>query len=155
MGYRATRVAITLMLSAYVLVAVAGNILTRDAEFYPVFSWSLFSNVSDLRATVELEIVAMEGEPLPEPKTYYEMKHLFRQAARSNIDVTKSLWQLGDLIANGEETQELASAIHRKYLSEAEIVSWRLVRVLFDPIERYRTGAILSRDVVFETTTLR
>ncbi|MEO1603115.1 MAG: hypothetical protein AAFU49_22115 [Pseudomonadota bacterium] len=56
------------MLFACGLIAVTGTILTPDAEFSPVFSGSLMCTVVYLRGTVEREIVAMEGDRLPNPR---------------------------------------------------------------------------------------
>lgn len=67
-GSRETRIAITVLLFACGLIAVAGTILTPDTEFSPVFSGSFMCTVSYLRGTVEREIVAMEGGCLPNPR---------------------------------------------------------------------------------------
>ena len=57
------------MLFACGLIAVAGTILTPDAEFSPGFSGSLMCTVVYLCATVEREIVAIEGDRLPNPRS--------------------------------------------------------------------------------------
>ncbi|MDG1970440.1 MAG: hypothetical protein P8I56_05600, partial [Paracoccaceae bacterium] len=54
--------AITIGLIAYAVIAVAGNHFAKHKEWFPVFSWSLFSEVYSYGWATRLEIVAINGQ---------------------------------------------------------------------------------------------
>lgn len=148
---RRCRSGISNLLAVYVLVAVGGNLFHPQGEVFPVFSWSLFSQVHNPARGVELEILEIDGERLAEPRGFFTLRERFAHAARNNMDVNKAVVSFMTRLRAGEDTTRLRRRIEEVYLGEAERVRWQVSVVAFDPLERHRSGAILGRHVLFDS----
>lgn len=148
---RGCRSGISILLGAYVLVAVGGNLMHPQGEVFPVFSWSLFSQVHNPARGVELEILEIDGERFAEPRGFFTLPERFVHAARNNMDVNKAVVSFMTRLRAGEDTTRLRRRIEAVYLGEAERVRWQVSVVAFDPLERHRSGAILGRHVLFDS----
>lgn len=149
-GLTSLKSLIAYALIAYTVVAVTGQQLARDGEWFPVFSWSLFTEVSAYGFATRLEIVAIDGQALDPPAFYRDLGDVFPKAGNASISLNKLL----DKIAldhhldapNDGRLRQLAAT----YLAGADEVEWRIVRLVTNPIAYYRSGAVAKRYVWLE-----
>lgn len=147
---RSLRNLITLALAVYAIVAVAGSQLSRSGEWFPVFSWSLFSKVGALGYATRLEIVSIDGEPLDPPQFYRNLRDTFAKASDPSISLNKLLDRIAYDHHIGAPNTGRLRELKNRYLAEADRIEWRIVRLITDPIEYYQTGAVAKRYVWLE-----
>lgn len=151
--YGLKKFAILFFFIAYFLVQCAGT-QTPRREYFPVFSWSLFSSVSNPWAALEIEILRVGETIFPEPVNYFELDQHFEPARRRSTDATKSaarmLWALKRDPSAAERARE---AFEQTFLGGHDRVEYQLVGVRFDPLERWRSGALIERRVLERFST--
>lgn len=121
----------------YVTVALLGRGLPAG-EFFPFFSWDLFSRVpgDTLRAAVYLEAVA--GVPLEAPEELLGSRH----ARGSKIVASQLTNGLLESARSGVVDASLASALVANHLPEE--AEWSLRVESYEPIDRYRHGTVAT-----------
>jgi hypothetical protein len=142
--------AITIGLIAYAVIAVAGNHFAKHKEWFPVFSWSLFSEVYSYGWATRLEIVAINGQALAEPDYYRNLSDVFPNTDKASISLNKLLKTIAFDHAEGAPNKGRLRALKDNYLSQVDSVDWRIVRLVTDPIDCYTTGAVAQRYVWLE-----
>ena len=75
----------------YSVVSYFGVILSDKYEIFPVFNWSLFTYVTDVRQFCEIEVVAIDGRSLEQPTPYYGLPDRFAGAKARNPTLFKLL----------------------------------------------------------------
>jgi hypothetical protein len=147
--YRARAIALPFLLMTYFLLALIGP---RDGhlEFYPFFNWSLFSLSTPVRSDAVLVVRSIDGQTFERPKLFFDMADTFA-AARSDDAVLPKM--LDDLIRakwSGDISRvaELRRVIEQRFLVEAANVEWSAAVAVYDPIVRYRSGAINRIDAI-------
>lgn len=129
---------------------MAGSQLSRDGEWFPVFSWSLFSEVYAHGWATRLEIVAVDGKRLDRPDYYRNLSALFPNADKAPVSLNKLLSKIAYDHNVGASNQDRLHKLRDTYLSQLDSVEWRIVRLVTDPIEHYKTGAIETRYIWLE-----
>ena len=137
-------------LIAYLVLAVAGNQLSRDGEWFPVFSWSLFSEVYAHGWATRLEIIAIDGQPLDPPAYYRTLSAVFPNADKAPVSFNKLLSNIAHDHNAGAPNEDRLRKLKDTYLAQSDSVEWRIVRLVTDPIEHYKTGAIATRYIWLE-----
>ena len=148
--FRRLKNAISAGLLAYLILAVAGNQLSRDGEWFPVFSWSLFSEVYAFGWATRLEIVSVDGQRLDPPDYYRNLGEIFPNATKATVSFNKLLTRIAHDHNDGAPNQDRLRKLRDGYLSNAKSVEWRIVRLVTDPSEHYKTGAIAKRYIWLE-----
>ena len=135
---------------SYSAIAAYGNVYSPRKEIFPVFSWSLFSYVSDNSKQIELEITEIDHVALDEPTYFYELSREFHAARKRDVTLAKLLQRIAVARRNGdsEATESLRRVLERTYLSDHRQVGYRIVLTRFHPIERWRDGTIRSKHVL-------
>lgn len=152
--YRAKKLTILLFFVAYSVVQCAGKVQSPRGEYFPVFGWSLFSEVVSPRWTVETEIVRIGDTVFPEPVNFFELGEHFKAARARSSNVRKVAVKFLNLRQEEPAAAEaMRRVFERTYLGDRQAVEYRLVLVTFDPIERWRTGAVLERRVLAQLKT--
>lgn len=129
-----------------VLVKPPGNL----PELFPFFSWSLFSTSSDHRTDVTLRVRSVDGRPLAEPTLFYHLKDTFAAARDKDPRLMKLLDRLAVAIrsADTRTADHLREVVELTFMREVAAIDYDLVLVSYNPIERLRSGAIDSVQVV-------
>lgn len=154
MSFQKRNVLFVLFASAYVIVALYGNLTTSFREIFPIFSWSLFSNIPANASRLDVVITGIGDEQL-EPAYYYDMGDEFRPAKARNASFFKAARRLMLAIESGDA--ELIDSIRRtfesNYLADQSHVRYKLVVTRSDPIERWRGQAPEIVEVIAEFET--
>ena len=116
--------AITIGLIAYAVIAVAGNHFAKHKEWFPVFSWSLFSEVYSYGWATRLEIVAINGQALAEPDYYRNLSDVFPNADKASISLNKLLKTIASDHAEGAPNKGRLRALKDNYLSQIPAGRW-------------------------------
>lgn len=137
----------------YILVANIGAILSNRSELFPVFNWSLFTYVSDVRKLCELEVLSIDGVRLDRPTRFYELRNRFR--AGRDVTVLKLVNRSCNAKSEGRENtfEELRKVLESSFLSDKNSVEYRLVIHTYNPIARWRDGSVISTRVLGEYQT--
>jgi hypothetical protein len=146
---RRLKVGITILFVIYVVVAVAGDRLAPRREFFPFFSWSLFSDIPNTRSTFELYIHRVNHEVYDEPKNFYELPEHFHAARRRVSTISKSVKAVGRALAFGDHAADrLRAVLEDQLLAEALSIDYEITRVVFRPLDRWHTGELIRRKTV-------
>ncbi|MGF1475240.1 MAG: hypothetical protein ACFB6S_06715 [Geminicoccaceae bacterium] len=130
-------------LIAYVVVAVAGNLFAQRREYFPFFSWSLFSNVPSQRSTFELYIHQTGDQRYSPPRNFFDLPNEFRAARNRSSTVSKAAKGLGRAIQRDPDNLDRARTVFEAHLlREHNLVEYEIARVRFRPLHRLRTGEL-------------
>lgn len=134
-------------LALYLLIGY-GFKLTLDRELFPIFSWSLFTNVPNRINDYGIRIVAIDGQPLDTPFYYEDGKGTF--TAYDSAQAYFNFRDLGRALETGdtENATEIRGYMEALYLEEAGQVSYEVVARSWDAIDRWNGGAYLSEEVI-------
>ncbi len=120
-------------------------------EEYPFFSWALFQNAPQPVGHEDvIRFTHIDGRKLDEPVYTYDAAEVLGIVGRNQFIV----WEQYLVAAI---THKDAEAIRRHRLDFEKIInrpiSYQLVTIEYDTIERWRTGAILSAEVIQSYTS--
>lgn len=152
--YRFKKFAILLFFIAYSVVQCAGAVHSPRGEYFPVFSWSLFSTVKDVRRSLEIEITRIGDTTLPEPVNFFELDEHFAAAERRTSTVIKSAVRFAKVYrADPARGEAMRRVFEETYLSGPGRVDYQFVAVRYDPVRRWRSGEVIERDVLVRFST--
>ena len=157
-AYRRHLTFVSLFLAAYLLLGGVFRFTRASGEVFPVSSWTLFLHVPNRVTEYGIEILAVDGRALEAPRAYHEARELFPGAGDVRAD--RVVQRMGAALRAGDEARlrELAALFEGRWLgAERRPVRYRLVRRVYAPLERWRSGALLERaalrDFAFEGRT--
>lgn len=152
-SYRRLQAAIAALIVAYVVVSTAIKVGPGPSEIFPVFSWSLFSHVPNLRHDYGLLILAVDGRGDDPPRYIEETRGVFPRAHRAVR--ARNIQELGRAASENDwvRARDIRRFIEPLYLGERRLVRYAIVRRAYDPLERWKRGTFLSEErvSVFET----
>ena len=150
--YKAAQRLVPLLFVVYSGVAVAGGLWAPKGEVFPFFNWSLFTKVSDQRGICEVEILALDGVALETPTRFYDLPKRFAAAQQRSSSIVKLAVRMAKAHRAGdlERFDSLRDVLESSYLGEVDQVTYRLVVYRYNPIERWRSGAVQSAEVLGE-----
>lgn len=155
-GYRIKKFIILFFFLSYSVVQCAGQFGTTRGEYFPVFSWSLFSGVQNPTWALEVEVTRIGEIELAEPTNFFHLGEHFPDAKQRTSGLLKSVgrfYRLSHL--EPEAARDMKRSIEQTYFPGHQRVEYQIVAVTFDPIKRWRTGEIQERTIVgrFSTET--
>lgn len=139
------------LLFGYIVTSVGSSFLMGSvttspvAELFPFFTWSLSSRVHKIRSEYIVEITNIDGEPIEPPRDMLDAQNLLGYDQNRAI-THKAARKLGR--ARGG-TPSLRRAFESRFMGR-HTVSYRIVRVDYEPIERWRTGRVVARRILGE-----
>ena len=145
-GVRLRQNGFLLLFLTYILIASAGLKFHERREIFPFFSWSLFTFVTDKPWRYEIEISRIDDTLYDPPANYYDLSNVFPQARARSSNVWKAAASLAQ--ATAKELPSLAqvrTTFENRYLSGTGSVDYRVVIVIYDPLERLRSGETLKK----------
>jgi hypothetical protein len=153
-GYRRHASFVSLFLAAYVLLGCALRFTTASGELFPVSSWTLFLKVPNRVTEYGIEILAVGDAPLASPRPFHDARDLFPGAGDVRAD--RVVHRMGRALLSGDESrlEELRRLFEGRWLgADRAPVRYRLVRRIYSPLERWKTGradTAALRDFAFE-----
>jgi hypothetical protein len=149
-GYSARKRLLVLFVLTYAVVAFWGGKTSPRGEFFPVFNWSLFTHVSDVRTLIELYVVRIGDRSFERPINYFELDEYFPTAAGRSADIRKTLDRLVHAVRRGDKPQmdKLLRVLESQHLSGHGPVLYEIRSVEFRPIQRWRTGKVISNTLM-------
>ena len=121
-----------------------GGQLTPRREIFPFASWFLFLLVPYHTSDYDLLLRAEGTRPLDPPPTFSQAPGTIVLASHS-IVAYQLIQQLGEAERKGDA--ERSSALRRQLEIQFRVPSmhYDLVRVVYQPVERWQTGHVISR----------
>ena len=144
-GYQRRYALLVLFFAAYAVVAVAGDRYAPRGEFYPVFSWSLFTYVPDVRGDTEVVVHRVGDRVFDPPVPYTALKDDFAAAGGRAVDAYKAARGLVDSSYTEPEGFDARRRMMEKVLFDGRTdVEYEIRMIAFRPLERWRDGAVLT-----------
>jgi len=133
----------------YTIIAFFG-VLSDKYEIFPVFNWSLFTYVTDVRNFCEIEVISIGDELLDAPTPYYSLPSKFAGARNRSPTVFKLLQKVCRAKRQGqaEKFAKLRAVLESNFLADQRDVHYRLVVNTYNPIDRWRDGTVISSEVL-------
>jgi len=128
---------------APVLICIySAVVIVHPDEFFPFFSWSLFSDTSNERIDFTIRLESVDDKPLASPRLYYDMRETFIHARQRDVLLQKTVYRLVVAIrAQDEETiSRMRRLIEDRYMADIKSAEYDVARLTYNPITRLRTG---------------
>ena len=141
----------------YAVFAFFGGIFSSKYEVFPIFNWSLFTYVSDVRNFCEIEVTSIDGVSVKPPTRFYDLPDEFAAARTRSATVFKLLQKTCRAQLAGQEDafEAFREVLESSYLADREEVHYRLVIQTYNPIERWRDGSVIATELLGEYRTGR
>ena len=140
-GYRLRSLLIVTLLIGYTAGIFEGPKFGRT-EFYPFFSWSLFSYTHSIRNDVAILVRKIDGNTLAKPTSYYNLPARFTHFPGGKVRMRKMLSDI--YAANVNQDRAHQNRLIRKYeniyFRSANSVEYQFSVIRYEPIERLKTG---------------
>lgn len=153
-AYRLKKTLVLLFFITYGLVQCAGQLTSPRREYFPIFGWSLFSTATNPDNSLEVEILRIGDTKFAEPVNFFELDAYFEAASSRSTNVLKSAGRVLNLHRGDPAAAEAARRVFEiTYFGAQVTVDYQFVAVTYDPIERWRTGKVLERQLVGRFST--
>ena len=133
---------------AYTAIQALGKVNASKFEYFPVFSWSLFSAVRNDIVSYSVEITSVDGKLLETPRNFYDMPELSPFAARKSSELYKSTLELIILRTDPTALAVRQDSFAQQFFQNARTVEYQVVLERFNPLVRLKTGEVTKRTVV-------
>ena len=150
MSYRRLRFVAVVLLAAEFVVGMGGWLTPRH-EVFPFASWFLFTLVPNHTTEYDLEFRAANDRPLDPPVRYSRAASLVAQP--HGITAFNVIQALGASLEHHDPPETRALRAQVDALCGSSRLTYDVVRVTYDPVARYDTGAALQRHVLGTFTT--
>lgn len=144
MSYRFARTWLPRLLPTYVVAAMLAS-AAPGFEVFPFFCWFLFPVTPTVETRYELEVERLAGQALAQP-TPFRRLHLV--AEPHAMDAWTAVQALGRAVRSNDQTElaRLRRRLEANFLPGPS--RYRVVEVVFDPMERWRGEADRRRTVL-------
>lgn len=142
MPYEAQKKLVLGFLLAYL---VAGAYVV---DRYPFFNWALFTKIPNEQDDFSIEIRSFDGVAYDPALPFSESRFIFDAIGQSPTDYALPVSELGGAVVGGDAA---AIAARREYVEKifaGKEFAYDLVRIVYDPVEKWRTGAYRAREVI-------
>jgi hypothetical protein len=152
MGRRDRVVVIGIAFIVGYLGVVAWHGPERGTEAFPVFDWSLFSEIPEPSISdYSIRITTIDGQELATPLFFEEAKRYLPNAYQRS-DAYQLIQRLGTAVERSQrgKVRELQAVLDERWLAEVGTAEYEVVRREFDLLERaqcdcYTDVTVLSR----------
>ena len=143
--YRRLQVLVAVVLAVEFGVGMGSEIPPRH-EVFPFASWFLFALVPNHPKEYDLEIRAVDGRVLTKPVRFSRAEGTVLQP--HSITAFNVIQQLGLALDRGHADEGRALRQQIDGFCGAARVQYEVVKIVYDPVARYDTGAALQRRVL-------
>jgi len=149
LAYHWRTMLVAALLILYPYLALFGPYKGRT-EFYPFANWTLFPRAQNTASDVVLLVKSIDGRLLPTPTLFFDLDDRFAAARRKDVTLAKLLatFVRAETAGDTARRERLLHVVRTRYLTEAETVAFDIARIRFDPVERYRGGAIMKTEIL-------
>jgi len=122
----------------------------NNEEAYPVFNWSLFSEIPDRTFTdYSVRFTSIDGRDLLEP-VYFEQARTELPRMYQNPGAYRLIQQLGGAIDRGDDAAAdgFEAALEERWLEEVDSAEYEVVRRTFDILDRRTCDCFLEETVI-------
>ena len=140
----------------YAVFQYAGLQFSAKREYFPFFSWSLFTKVRKdvFRSTIEITRV---GDTVYDPPVgYYDLPDVFPLAQERDSGLLKSVGNMSKAAERPDAAdtyREVEEALITTYFAIPEPVEFQIVRIRINPMRHWRTGEVTESVVMSEHST--
>lgn len=129
----------------------AGLATKRTGEVFPIFHWALFANAPDTRIDYELYILEQDGRRFSPPVLLQNTEE-YKEWLAASYDIYNSLGVIDSFArahqaGRTERAAELKGALEHNFVP-GDKVRYKILRVEYDALERYRTGKVRAASTV-------
>lgn len=143
------KLGIAAALVGYAAIAVAGDRLAPRREFFPFFSWSLFSDVPAERSTFELYIFRVGDTTFDQPMNFFDLPDHFKASRVRSSTVSKATKSLGRALQwTRDDAEQVRAVFEGHLLREHAEVEYAIVKVVFRPLDRWHSGELEREKIV-------
>lgn len=150
LSYRRLCLLAAALLAVEFVAGLAGEIPPRH-EIFPFASWFLFAEVPHQTAEYDLEFRAVDDRPLAVPLRFSRAGGLVHQP--HSIVAFQVIQQFGQALTRHNAADLPALRRQIDALCGPGRLRYDVVAIIYDPVPRYDTGAVLSRRVLGTFTT--
>jgi hypothetical protein len=138
MSYRITKVVILSVLALYFVIALSAQGKNQDP--YPIFSWSLFSDIPNPRNEFTIELHRYGDEVYDPPLRFSELSFLFDKLKNSPTEYTPRFTKLAEAIERRDmaEAERVQEEIAKMFMGKP--YEYELIQVRVDAVEYWKTG---------------
>jgi len=139
-----------LIFSFLVVYFVVGKYTERlpEAEWYPFFSWTLFSKIPALNEEYAVRIHEYEGKIFDPPIFFSQTQGVYSVSNTSITEYHFMIQLLGRSLKRNQEDE----IIRRRQIFEANFLShpviYEVVKIKYDSIKYWKTGVMLGVESV-------
>ena len=150
-SYRRLRLFAVVLLVAEFVVGMGGWLTPRH-EVFPFASWFLFTLVPNRTVEYDLEFRAVDDRPLAPPVRFSRAGSLVLQP--HSITAFNVIQQFGAVLDRGSDQGKIRALRPQiDALCSPGRLQYDVVKVTYDPVSHYDTGASLRRRVLGTFTT--
>ena len=138
------------ILIGYAVIGVTLR-LGWEKEFFPIFTWDLFSTVPPpITSDFELKIININQQALNPPIYFSQSPQIF--SAASSINASDLISKLGGacLTKNTAAQTTIAHDLTTLYLTEASSIKYHVVQRTYNILDFWRDKIVLNEVVVCE-----
>lgn len=146
-GYRWRAAGLVVFFVSYVAIALMGYRFSQYGEYYPVFSWSLFSRVYADQAQWELVVRRVGERDFNPPVPYHTLRGDFNLARSRDSGAIKAAKRLvRALVSAPQDVAAQKAMFERQVLDGISGVDYEIRYVRFRPLDRWHEGTIIGFD---------
>ncbi len=152
MTYEIAKRILLAFLALYALMGISAHIMSAKSnsteDLYPFFSWFLFVNVpSRAQADFEIEIVEVDNQAISPPASLENLPDVFMENNLSDRELRDLIEKLGRAVEN-KNTGVIILTRQKLEMHFRKKVSYNMLKLHFNPIDRLRTGKIDKKTVL-------
>lgn len=135
-------------LTFFVLSALYNEYVVRQSEYYPFFSWSLFSKIPNPRDDFSIQVHKMYGRTFNTPQSFRELRPVFEHIGQSPTQYTATITELGRAIVQADTEAALAHRTRLERIFGSESFTYDVLAVTFDPLLAYKENHFSTTSVI-------
>ncbi len=137
-AYRLLLIVSLLICATYALIAFDTH-PRRNQEFFPFFTWSLFSYSGAERDDYTLAIVALDDETFDAPVLAIDIADRMTGLKRDHR-FRKIMWRWASAVYFDDQTEAdaMRRIVETRYFANADFARYQFVQIKYKPLERYR-----------------
>ncbi len=141
---------IPLFILGYFAIAALPALINKGDETYLLHHWFVFSEVpSRVSKTFEAYVVSVEGKAVSPALRIETVGVLLSDDQHPRPYYNHVVRQLGQLLETGSTAAE-AQRVQLESLVQKRPLVYQVVRIYYNPIDRFRDGTVISREVIAE-----
>lgn len=115
---------------------------------YPFFNWALFTKIPNEQTDFTIEVRSFDGTKYDPPLAFSETRFIFDAIGQSPTQYTQPISELGQALDRDDGTRIAERRAYIERVFDGKEFSYDVLKITYDPVELWRTGAYRSREVI-------